>query len=608
MGKNPLLRTRDLLFRASAVPAEEFMTQPGYQPAPSNQSCTSLDSTLIWPVTLLISKAPLSLEGTGVVTTGCALRRPTRRAQGSGPKNLSFAWERPHGPLRAVAARAGVNTLRKQIIVNSTPSEVRVALLENGILAEIHIQRASEEAAAGNIYKGKVLRVLPGMQAAFVDIGLEKAAFLHASDIPHDDDNDPVEDGEDNEDSRPSRVHVPIEKKLRRGDEIIAQIAKEPMGTKGARITSHVSLPGKYLVYMPTGSLVGVSKRIGDDRERRRLRDIISGAKPDQGGIIARTACGGLGKQEITNDIQTIANLWTSIQAKSEKAAPPALLHADLDLVLRSIRDMLSPDVDQICVDSLDDFERTRDYVGNFMPDLAARVEVYDDLEPVFDRYGVEEQIARATDAKVWLKSGGYLVIDQGEALTMIDVNTGRFVGKKSQEETVLKTNLEASEEIVWQLRLRNIGGIIILDLIDMDDPSHRKKVSETLESALTRDKARTSILRISELGLVQMTRKRTRENLERLLSSPCPYCDGRGRVKSIPTVATEILRAIQREALRSARSTTRVTVRANRDVISHLYEEEEDAILAVQERYGRSVTLKIAETYHQEQFDVIAA
>lgn len=498
--------------------------------------------------------------------------------------------------------------MRKQIIVNSTPSEVRVALLENGILAEIHIQRASEEAAAGNIYKGKVLRVLPGMQAAFVDIGLEKAAFLHASDIPHDDDNDPVEDGEDNEDSRPSRVHVPIEKKLRRGDEIIAQIAKEPMGTKGARITSHVSLPGKYLVYMPTGSLVGVSKRIGDDRERRRLRDIISGAKPDQGGIIARTACGGLGKQEITNDIQTIANLWTSIQAKSEKAAPPALLHADLDLVLRSIRDMLSPDVDQICVDSLDDFERTRDYVGNFMPDLAARVEVYDDLEPVFDRYGVEEQIARATDAKVWLKSGGYLVIDQGEALTMIDVNTGRFVGKKSQEETVLKTNLEASEEIVWQLRLRNIGGIIILDLIDMDDPSHRKKVSETLESALTRDKARTSILRISELGLVQMTRKRTRENLERLLSSPCPYCDGRGRVKSIPTVATEILRAIQREALRSARSTTRVTVRANRDVISHLYEEEEDAILAVQERYGRSVTLKIAETYHQEQFDVIAA
>jgi ribonuclease G len=498
--------------------------------------------------------------------------------------------------------------LRKQIIVNSTPSEVRVGLLENGILAEIHIQRASEEAAAGNIYKGKVLRVLPGMQAAFVDIGLEKAAFLHASDIPHDDDNEPVEDGEEPEPSRPSRAHVPIEKKLRRGDEIIAQIAKEPMGTKGARITSHVSLPGKYLVYMPTGGLVGVSKRIGDDKERRRLRDIISGAKPAQGGVIARTACGGLGKQEITDDIQAIGTLWTNIQAKSAKVSPPALLHADLDLVLRSIRDMLSPDVDQIVVDSTDDFERTRDYVGNFMPDLKSRVEVYQDLEPVFDRYGVEEQIARATDAKVWLRSGGYLVIDQGEALTMIDVNTGRFVGKKSQEETVLKTNLEAAEEIVWQLRLRNIGGIIILDLIDMDDPNHRKKVSETLESALTKDKARTSILRISELGLVQMTRKRTRENLERLLSSPCPYCEGRGRVKSIPTVATEILRAVQREALRSAQGATRVTVRANRDVVTHLFEEEEDAIRAVQERYGRDVTLKVAETYHQEQFDVIAA
>jgi ribonuclease G len=449
--------------------------------------------------------------------------------------------------------------LRKQIIINSNPSEVRVALLENGILAEIHIARTSEEAAAGNIYKGKALRVLPGMQAAFVDIGLEKAAFLHASDIPGDEDTQPSEDAEDGEEARSARSHLPIEKKLRRGDEIIAQIAKEPMGTKGARITAHVSLPGKYLVYMPTGNLVGVSKRIGDDRERRRLRDIIQGAKSATGGIIARTSCGGLPKTDIVEDIHGIEKLWESIVEKARHVSPPALLHADLDLVLRSVS-------------------------------------------------GVEEQVARATAAKVWLKSGGYLVIDQGEALTMIDVNTGRFVGKRSQEETVLKTNLEAAEEIVWQLRLRNIGGIIILDLIDMDDPAHRKLVSDTLEQALTRDKARTSILRISELGLIQMTRKRTRENLERLLSTPCPYCDGRGRVKSVPTMASEILRAIQREALRSSKTATRVTVRANRDVIAHLFEEEEDAIKALQERYQRDVTLKVAETYHQEQFDVIAA
>jgi len=500
--------------------------------------------------------------------------------------------------------------LRKQIIINSNPNEVRVALLENGILAEVHIERASEEAAAGNIYKGRVLRVLPGMQAAFVDIGLEKAAFLHASDVitgePTAVDEAADDPGYDHE--RPMRGHAPIETRLRRGDEVVVQIAKEPMGTKGARITMHVSLPGKYLVYMPFGDLVGVSKRIGDDRERRRLRDIISSAQPGAGGIIARTACQNLPKSDIVDDIRGLEETWRTIQAKGQKATAPALLHADLDLVLRSVRDMLSPDVDQIVVDSDADFDRTRDYVAAFIPALAERVERYRDTEPIFDRYGVEEQISRAIEPKVWLKSGGYLVIDQGEALTMIDVNTGRYVGKKSQEETVLKTNLEAVEEIVCQLRLRNIGGIIILDLIDMDDAGHRKLVSDTLEAALARDKARTSILRISELGLIQMTRKRTRENLERLLSAPCPYCDGRGRVKSVPTVASEILRAIQREVARTPASRARVTVRANRDVISYLFNDEEDSIRTLQDRLGRGVVLKVAENYHQEQYDVVAA
>ncbi|HEY2773638.1 MAG TPA: Rne/Rng family ribonuclease [Candidatus Binatia bacterium] len=501
--------------------------------------------------------------------------------------------------------------MRKQIIINSNPNEVRVALLENGILAEVHIERASEEAAAGNIYKGRVLRVLPGMQAAFVDIGLEKAAFLHASDVVTDSPaavGDDAADDPEFEPSRGGRSHAPIEEKLSRGDEIIVQIAKEPMGTKGARITMHVSLPGKYLVYMPFGDLIGVSKRIGDDRERRRLRDIISSAKPASGGIIARTACQNLSKKDVVDDIRSLEQIWTAVQSKAPKTAPPALLHADLDLVLRSVRDMLSPDVDQIVVDTEADFHRTRDYVGSFLPTLAERVEYYDRGEPILDRFGVEEQISRAIEPKVWLKSGGYLVIDQGEALTMIDVNTGRFVGKRSQEETVLKTNLEAVEEIVSQLRLRNIGGIIILDLIDMEDPGNRKLVSDTLETALARDKARTSILRISELGLIQMTRKRTRENLERLLSSPCPYCDGRGRVKSVPTVASEILRAIQREAARSPSSRTRMMVRANRDVITYLFNDEEDAIRGLQDRLGRGVVLKVAETYHQEQYDVVAA
>lgn len=501
--------------------------------------------------------------------------------------------------------------MRKQIVINSNPNEVRVALLENGVLAEVHIERASEEAAAGNIYKGKVLRVLPGMQAAFVDIGLEKAAFLHASDLVTDAPTalgDEVADDPDFEPPKSARNHAPIEDRVKRGDEVVVQIAKEPMGTKGARITMHVSLPGKYLVYMPFGDLVGISKRIGDDKERRRLRDIISGSKPASGGVIARTACQNLSKTDIVEDIRSLERLWKGAKEKAERLPAPALVHADLDLVLRSVRDMLSPDVDQIIVDSEADFHRTRDYVASFLPTLAQRVELYEHSEPVFDRYGVEEQIGRAIEPKVWLKSGGYLVIDQGEALTMIDVNTGRYVGKKSQEETVFRTNLEAVEEIVCQLRLRNIGGIIILDLIDMEDSGNRRQVFETLETALTRDKARTSILRISELGLIQMTRKRTRENLERLLSAPCPYCDGRGRVKSIPTVASEILRAIQREAWRTASSRVRLTVRANRDVISYLFNDEEDSIRSLQQRLGRGVVLKVADSYHQEQFDIIAA
>jgi len=498
--------------------------------------------------------------------------------------------------------------LRKQIIVNSSQNLVRVALLENGVLAELHLERSTDEAVAGNIYKGRVLRVLPGMQAAFVDIGLDKAGFLHASDVlgaPADDDEDAEVAPEDR---GPQTDHQPIEKRLRKGDELIVQMAKEPMGSKGARITAYVSLPGKYVVFTPTGRHVGISRRIGDERERRRLRDIVNTARPSEGGIIVRTSCQGLSKGEITDDVRALEKLWNDIKHKGGRIAAPALLHSDLDVVLRSVRDMLSTEVDEIVLDSADDYARTKAFVENFMPAKGRSVKLYEDLEPVFDRYGVEDQVSRATDSKVWLKSGGYLVIDQGEALTMIDVNTGRFVGTtKNQEETVLQTNLEAVLEIVSQLRMRNIGGIIILDLIDMEDAANRRRVMETLEDALSRDKARTTILRISELGLVEMTRKRTRENLERLISSPCPNCNGRGRIKSVTTIGQEILRKIQREAAKSHSDTRRITVRANRDVIGYLYNDEEDSIRGLQRRTGRAITLKVAEKYHQEQYDVVA-
>jgi ribonuclease G len=496
--------------------------------------------------------------------------------------------------------------LRKQIVVNSSQNLVRVALLENGVLAELHLERASDEAVAGNVYKGRVLRVLPGMQAAFVDIGLDKAGFLHASDVL----GAPAEDDEDSDVPREDRSgdHVPIEKRVKKGDELVVQMAKEPMGSKGARITAYVSLPGKYLVYTPTGRNVGISRRISDERERRRLRDVVNGCRPAEGGVIVRTSCQGLSRQEIADDLRTLEKLWNDIRHKGSRTPAPALLHSDLDVVLRSVRDMLSTAVDEIVLDSAEDYSRTRAFVEAFMPAKARSVKLYEDLEPIFDRYGVEDQVIRATDSKVWLKSGGYLVIDQGEALTMIDVNTGRFVGTtKNQEETVLQTNLEAVGEIVSQLRMRNIGGIIILDLIDMEDAANRRKVMDTLEEALSRDKARTTILRISELGLVEMTRKRTRENLERLISSPCTHCGGRGRIKSVATIGQEILRKIQREAARSQSRDGRITVRANRDVIGYLYNDEEDTIRGLQRRTGRSITLKVAEKYHQEQYDVVA-
>ena len=497
--------------------------------------------------------------------------------------------------------------MRKQIVVNYSPTAVRVALLENGVLAEIHIERSSDEAAAGNIYKGRVLRVLPGMQAAFVDIGLEKAAFLHGSDIVDYDSRDDDGDEVQYEDGKPPRDNTPIEKKVKKNDELIVQIAKEPMGTKGARITSHVSLPGKYLVYMPSGYQIGVSKRIANDKERRRLRDIVGKAKSGDGGIIVRTSCQGQSKEDITADVKRLTGAWQDIRERGAKTKAPAILHSDLDVVLRSVRDMLSRDVDEIALDSKEDHERTKAFVEDFLPERADRVKYYDSLEPIFDHYGVEEQINRAMDPKVWLKSGGYLVIDQGEALTMVDVNTGRFVGKRSQEETVLQTNLEAVTEIVSQLRMRNIGGIIILDLIDMEDASSRRKVMDLLEADLAKDKARTSILRISELGLVEMTRKRTRENLERLLSTPCSYCNGRGRIKSVATIGHEILRSIQREGLRAKASNKRVMVRANRDVIGYLFNDEDDSIRNLQSKLNVNVTLKVAEKYHQEQYDVVA-
>ncbi len=537
-----------------------------------------------------------------------------------------------------------------------------MALVEDGQLSELFVERGEHRSLAGNIYKGRVTRVLPGMQAAFVDIGLERAGFLHVSDFRNDlgtnlrsladvvgedevetDLVDPADGagvweavgddlGESPLDSGSSstlsevaasrgakgpnsssadrrrrgapRARIPIEQQLRRNQDIIVQIAKEPMGTKGSRLTSVVSLPGRYLVYMPTSPNLGVSRRIESAEERRRLRDIVSELRPPQGGFIVRTACEGITRREIQRDISFLTKLWNSIVKKYESAPSPSILYSDLDLTLRVVRDLFSSQIDRLWCDDREAFDRITQFVLTYMPRLRGRLSFYERPEPISDYFKIEPQIEQALDRRVDLKSGGYLIFDQAEALTAIDVNTGRFVGKRNQDETVLKTNLEAADEVVRQLRLRNIGGIIVVDFIDMAREADRRKVSEGLAQALKRDKARTSVLKISEFGLVQMTRKRTRESLEELLTVACPRCHARGVTKSVATLAIEALRAIGREALSRALHDM-VIVKLNPDVARYLYDVGARDLATLEKRLGIKIVLRSMEGLEADAFQM---
>jgi ribonuclease G len=544
--------------------------------------------------------------------------------------------------------------VKREIAINASALEVRVALLEDNSLAEFFLEREEHGGLAGNIYKGKVTRVLPGMQAAFVDIGLEKAGFLHVSDfdsgiealataaevvgeedvetepgngdIPGERSFSDIEidlDGDETAAESPPqpsggrrgrrgrrerpRSRLPIEQQLQRNQEIIVQIAKEPMGTKGARLTSAISLPGRYLVYTPTSNHVGVSRRIASAEERARLRAVVNELRPPQGGFIVRTACEGLSRREIQRDIAFLTKLWSSIVAKSERSAPASILYNDLDVALRTVRDLFSSEVDRLWCDDTDTYSRIVQFVQTYMPRLRARVQLYHENEPLFEHFKIEPQIERALDRKVWLKSGGYLIIDQAEALTAIDVNTGRFVGKKSQDETILRTNLEAADEVVRQLRLRNIGGIIIVDMIDMTREADRKRVSEALKEALRRDKARTSALKISELGLVQMTRKRTRESLEELLTDPCPRCHGSRVVKSVPTLAAEVLRGVHREASKKP-PTEMLMVKVSSELARYLYDFGAKDLEALEHQLNTKIVLRSKDGLEPGAFELSQA
>jgi len=499
-----------------------------------------------------------------------------------------------------------------ELIINVSSQETRVALVENGALAELYIEHRAERGITGNIYKGKVVRVLPGMQAAFVDIGLEKAAFLYVSDVCSDLEEfeemlkiDESEIGVELENGMYNVMnrHFQIEDILHEGQEILAQITKEPIGSKGARVSSHITLPGRHLVLMPTVNHLGVSRRIKNESERKRLREIIHKIKPEGYGFIVRTASEGRTEEDISNDMDFLLKLWENIQEKKNRTPVRSIIHHDLDMTMRTIRDLFTEEIEKLIIDSKEEYDKILEFVETFMPQLKYSVELYQKDEPIFDANEIEVEIGRALGEKIWLKSGGYIVIEETEALVVIDVNTGKYVGRRNPEDTILKTNLEAAKEIAYQLRLRNIGGIIIIDFIDMKKESSKEKVFQALKEALKRDKARTNILKISELGLVEMTRKRTRDSLSGILCEPCSYCEGKGFIKSKTTVLNEVLREIKREAKEIQGSVVFVFV--NHDISDLLFEEERAEIDKLERKYRKRIIIKIRDDFDQEQFEV---
>ena len=494
------------------------------------------------------------------------------------------------------------------MVINADGPETRVALIEKGQLSELYIERRRERGIVGNIYKGRVKRVLPGMQAAFVDIGVEKAAFLYVADVrgaPEDFKSlfmDSDEDAKEDKKARERRA-ARIEDLVKEGQEIMIQVAKGPIGTKGARSTAYVSLPGRNLVFMPTVNHVGISRRIGTDKERKRLRAIIDSMRPEGAGFIVRTVAEGVSEKELQADMEFLIKLWNSILAKQKSVKAPAVLYSDLDLLLRTVRDLFTPQVDKLIVDNKSEYERLLKFVGAFMPHFGGKIELYDGREPIFDGYGIESEIDRALQRKVSLRSGGSLIIDQGEALTAIDVNTGKFVGKKSLEETITKTNLEACKEVADQLRLRNIGGMIIVDFIDMDRDQNREKVMRAFEEALKADKAKANVTKISELGLVEMTRKRTRESLGRMLTEPCPYCEGTGYIKSKTTVCYEILRQLRRDG--NSFREDGILVTCNPEIADLLMNVEAQYIEQLEKRLQKKILIQPKKRFHLEKFEI---
>lgn len=531
-------------------------------------------------------------------------------------------------------------TLRDQLVVNVSEFETRIALTEvGGAVIELMFERKADQGLLGNIYLGKVQRVLPGMQAAFVELGLGKAAFLYVGDVvraqPSLDPQDALEDEKsqavqrdhaDNADdmevagrgNRESETYAhtklkrrvkekhKIEDLLRPGQEILVQVTKDPIGTKGPRVSCNVSIPGRHVVFMPNYDHVGISRKIQDEEERERLKSLLIKMKPPDGGFVARTVSQGVSDEKILQDCEYLVSLWRDIEKRTKQIQAPNLVQPELDILLKCARDLTHDSISRIIIDNEEAFERTKRFMEIFHQSMCERVELYDKREPIFDYFGVESEIARAMGRKVWLRSGGYLIIDQAEALTVIDVNTGRFVGKRNLEDTILRANLEAVREVAYQLRLRNIGGMVIIDFIDMETQNDRDKVLTSLLEALKKDKARCNVDKISELGLVEMTRQRTRESLERRMCEPCFYCDGKGTLKSKQTIVYEIFRQL----LNRGRNLfePNIMVHAHPEVVDLIYGEEHDNLLRIEEQLDKHITVRPRGSFHQEQFDIFGS
>lgn len=539
--------------------------------------------------------------------------------------------------------------MSEEILINVTPRETRVAVVENGVLHEVFIERSSKHGLVSNIHKGRVCRVLPGMQAAFVDIGLERAAFLHASDIvtPNLDGTEPVR-----------KADLSINDLLYEGQDILVQVIKDPLGTKGARLTTQVSIPSRYVVFIPySTNTIGISTRIENEEERRRLKtivmrhmgmilpEVITALIPEAApeividesaadnpheaviietvtapsapsapsdittlcsnyGFIIRTAAEGASDELLSADMTFLCRLWQDIQEQASKAKAPALIYKDFSLVIRTIRDLMGSSVEKVRIDSRETYQEVVQFAEKFLTDLVPQITHYPGERPIFDLYSIEDEISRALERKVQLKSGGYLVIDQTEAMTTIDVNTGAYVGSRNLEETIFKTNLEAAQAIARQLRLRNLGGIIILDFIDMIDPEHKRQVLKTLEKCLEKDHTKSHISEVSSLGLVQMTRKRTRESLEHVLCETCPTCAGRGTIKTTETVCYEVFREILREARQF--DNQHFLVLASQEVVDMMIDEESDSVAELESFIGRTIRFQAEHSYTQEQYDIV--